>query len=352
MNQAEFLIVGGGIAGLAAAIAVASQGHPVSVCEKAAAFDPIGAGLQLGPNAVRALQVLGAWDEVEPITYAPPAIHVRDGVSGKLLKELTLGAKFEARFGQPYRVAHRADLHAALLSVARRLSLIEIRMGKSIDVWDLRHTGPTIIADGIWSAAREHLFSGTKAITLPEKIHRSLLPCPDVIGIEMDSVNLWLHPGGHVVHYPVGTSKLLNLVAVTQGAEPSVHFVKADPILRHVLQFAAPWTTWPAAYVPPLKHWNSGPCLLIGDAAHGTVPYLAQGAAMALEDAAALQNNPTDLGKISTLRAARTRRLHNASLQQAKIYHASGFAKIASHNALALLPESVAWSRLSWLYKG
>jgi salicylate hydroxylase len=168
----------------------------------------------------------------------------------------------------------------------------------------------------------------------------------------MDCVNLWLHPGGHVVHYPVGANRFLNLVAVTQGAEPTVHFENASPLLRNILQSAKSWATWPAAYVPPLKRWDDGPCLLIGDAAHGTVPYLAQGAAMALEDAAILLSSPADFGTVSKQRTARTRRLHNASMQQANIYHATGLMKFAAQHCMALLPESFIWSRLSWLYNG
>jgi salicylate hydroxylase len=297
------------------------------------------------------LQALDAWEDVEPITSAPPAIHVRDGISGKLLKVLALGKTFESRFGQPYRVAHRADLHAALLRVARRLPSVKISMGKTIDVWDLRNSGLAIFADGINSSAREHLFPGGKAVILSDKIFRSLAPSPNENEINMDCVNLWLHPGGHVVHYPVGANRLLNLVAVTQGSEPVQHFANASPLLQDVLQSAKSWTTWPAAYVPPLQRWDSGPCLLIGDAAHGTVPYLAQGAAMALEDAAALKNASTDFRAISATRTERTRRLHQTSMQQARVYHASGLARSATQLAIRQLTESLFWTRLSWLYK-
>jgi 2-polyprenyl-6-methoxyphenol hydroxylase-like FAD-dependent oxidoreductase len=356
MNKAEILIVGGGIAGLAAAIAMARNGHGVSVCEKAATFDPIGAGLQLGPNAVRALQALEAWDEVEPITYAPPAIHIRDGVSGKRIKELTLGKSFESRFGQPYRVAHRADLHSALLRVVKNLNGITISMGQDIDLARIDNSNPTIFADGIWSSAREHFFPGSAAITLPEKIFRSLVPCPTIGDINMQCVNLWLYPGGHVVHYPVGADLNLNLVVVTQGLPPQQHFANAAKSLQEILHAANSFTQWPAAYVPPLRQWNSGPCLLIGDAAHGTVPYLAQGAAMALEDAAALMPLSSDswLHSFQTLasrRALRAERLHKTSMVQRKIYHAAGPMRLATKAAMKILPEAAQWSRLNWLYK-
>jgi salicylate hydroxylase len=224
-------------------------------------------------------------------------------------------------------------------------------MAMPIDIWDLRDGAiKVVIADGINSSAREHLFPGSKAVLLSDKIFRSLAPSPNENEINMDCVNLWLHPGGHVVHYPVGANRLLNLVAVTQGSEPAQHFANASPLLQEVLQSAKSWTTWPAAYVPPLQRWDNGPCLLIGDAAHGTVPYLAQGAAMALEDAAALKKTSVNFKATSLIRNARTRRLHNASRQQGKIYHADGLTRLVAQTALCLLPEALAWSRLAWLY--
>ena len=119
MADSPFLIVGGGIAGLAAGLGLARIGKASHILEKASSFDEIGAGLQLGPNAVRALQFLGAWDAVAPYCFAPAEIHVRDGVTGNILQRIPLGAEFENRFGAPYRVAHRADLLNGLLESAR-----------------------------------------------------------------------------------------------------------------------------------------------------------------------------------------------------------------------------------------
>jgi 2-polyprenyl-6-methoxyphenol hydroxylase-like FAD-dependent oxidoreductase len=127
MDTMNFKIIGGGIAGLASALAVANAGGSAVVFEKAVNFEPVGAGLQLGPNAARALQKLGAWDAVKPITYAPPEIHMRDGRSGKILKHLALGKSFEQNFGLPYLTAHRADLHRALIRVADSCSSITIK---------------------------------------------------------------------------------------------------------------------------------------------------------------------------------------------------------------------------------
>ena len=124
MNDQPFLVAGGGIAGLAAALALSSRGAPVRLFEQAKSFEEVGAGLQMSPNGVRALRELGAWEAVEPSCVIPSEIHVRDGMSGALLQRIRLGKPFEERFGAPYRVCHRADLLAGLLTAARSVDLM------------------------------------------------------------------------------------------------------------------------------------------------------------------------------------------------------------------------------------
>ena len=364
MNKAEFLIAGGGIAGLAAAIAVAPR--ETILLEQAREWSDVGAGLQLGPNAVRALQKLGAWDAVEPITSSPPEIHIHDGIGGKRLARWRLGASFEKRFGAPYRVAHRADLHRALLEVATALPNLKMRLGQAITTCDqteaavsvtteksIFHAGKLFAADGVKSVTRQTLFANSQPQTTGEIYHRALLTRNDTVpNIAMECVNLWLYPNGHVVHYPVGKAQNLNLVAITPEQQlPATFFEKSCPSLSGIIERPQTWTPWPSLYVEPLPQTCANRILLLGDAAHGTVPYLAQGAAMALEDASQLKTMPNDFTSISAQRTARTRRLHNASMQQARIYHATGFKKSALQFALLHLPEAIAWSRLAWLYK-
>jgi len=336
-NEANVSIVGAGLAGLAAAIALAGQGRKVTLYERAAKFEEVGAGLQLGPNAVRALQTIGAWDAVEPITYAPPAIRMHNGGSGRLLKEIDLSL-FERRYGQPYRVAHRADLHAALVAVAAANRNIEILLGQEVDAATL--DGEVIAADGVRSATRVKLFPGSEALTTNDAIYRALVPMLPRIDA---NVNLWMFPSGHVVHYPVANN--LNLVAVTQGASPSVHFTKAHFSLKSVLDLAGDWTSWPGACVPALPSWQKNNITLIGDAAHGTLPFLAQGAAMALEDAAELVTS-----KNWAARQARTQRLHGATLEAGKTYHLSGLYALARDGVIAVLPSQSILNRLDWIY--
>jgi salicylate hydroxylase len=349
MKLDQITIIGGGIAGLAAAIAAAKSGRKATIYEKATSFDPIGAGLQLGPNAVRALKSLGAWDAVAPITSSPPAIHMRDGQTGKLLKTITLGKTFEQRFGQPYRVAQRADLHSALLIVAKSLSAITIHMAQD---YAPTQGNNTLAADGLWSKTREQLFDNYNAIAVPEKAYRSLFNLPKITGVELENVNLWFYPGGHVVHYVVGLEQKLNLVAVTPSVSAMNHFAKAAENLQEILKSATSWSIWPIAFVPPMPTWSQDNVTLIGDAAHGTLPYLAQGAAMALEDAACLAQTEFDPEKFFNSRAARCMKLHNSSLRAGRIYHA-GLAVAKIRNlALTLLPERSFLSGLSWLYSG
>lgn len=351
MKSETFHIIGGGIAGLASAIAVANAGHKAVVMEKTTKFEAIGAGLQLGPNASRALQQLGAWDAVSPITSSPKEIHIRNGVNGKTLKRIPLGKSFEQSFGMPYRVAHRADLVKALLDVAKSKSNISIK--PNCEVTDHTAYENVIAADGVWSETRQILFPGSAAIITPEIFYRALLPNPS-----SDCVTLWLYPGGHVVHYPIGNPLKLNLVAITQGQEPQVHFAMACDELKNILAQVFEFTTWPAAFVQPLNKWNQGNVTLIGDAAHGTLPYLAQGAAMALEDAAALavvlKSNilPAEaFERFVENRRKRTQKLHQATVSNGRIYHSSGIIAAARNFVLQTIPSHLLMQQMAWIYK-
>ena len=356
MNTMNFKIIGGGIAGLASAVAVANAGSHTVVFEKAANFEPVGAGLQLGPNAARALQKLGAWDAVLPFIYAPPEIHMRDGRSGKILKRLPLGKSFEQRYGMPYLSAHRADLHRALLDVASTKPNIEIHTNSEINELLLGSFDGIIAADGVWSKTREKLFPGSKAITTADTYFRSLLPMPsNTINVNFECVNLWFYPCGHVVHYPVGNPAQLNLIAITNGQEPKVFFEEASEDLQSVLALSSQFTKWQSAYVPPLKQWHQGNITLIGDAAHAALPYLAQGAAMALEDAAVLQvelqsNAKTAFENLSANRILRTTKLHKNSMRAGQIYHACGVTALSRNAALKLAPSMIVQNQLNWIY--
>jgi 2-polyprenyl-6-methoxyphenol hydroxylase-like FAD-dependent oxidoreductase len=208
MSHPPIAIAGAGIAGLATALALGER-HVV-VFEQASSFSPVGAGLQLGPNAVRALQKLGAWDAVAPSTSSPPEIHIRDGVSGRLLKQLPLGRAFEKRYGAPYQVALRADLHTGLLAVVKTRRNVVVELGQRIAVDSSSAQGVQVTTDcgqrlfeklfatdGVQSAIRQSLFPGMQAIDAFETCHRAQVRTPDVSNVALDCVNLWFFPGGH-----------------------------------------------------------------------------------------------------------------------------------------------------------
>jgi salicylate hydroxylase len=289
---------------------------------------------------------------VEPLTFAPPEIHIRDGKTGKILSRIVLGKKFEQRFGQPYRVAHRADLHQALLTVAKSKSAITINTNAEVIARENFDGFALIAADGVWSKTRGAIFPGHAAVTTRDTIFRSMLQ-----NISTDCVTLWLYPGGHVVHYPVGNPTKLNIVAVTQGEAAQTHFKNACNELQVLLAQAIDWSQWPAAYLPPLQQWNKENITLIGDAAHGTLPYLAQGAAMALEDAASLgeilkrQTDPKlAFQELGSARISRTSKLHRSTIRVGKIYHCTGLTAKARNIVLSVMPAQIQLSPLKWIY--
>lgn len=349
MKRKPITVIGGGIAGLAAAIALEKTGHSVTILEKANVFDPIGAGIQLGPNAVRALQKIGIWEAVEPISTAPRAHHFRSAVNGALLNEVPLGKEYIQRFGQPHRIAHRADLHEALLGVVKSREAITLKMGTDVNALHLG--GRVIAADGMWSKTRGMLFPEAVPQKLPVTIFRALIDVPEIPGIDMSCVNFWMYKHAHFIHYPIATRGKLNIVAVTPEPGPEAAFSQVHALPRAVLDKINGFTRWTAAMLPPMKQWHKDNILLIGDAAHGTVPWLAQGAAMSLEDAAALMDT-TDPETFTKMRSARCARLHEQTVATGKIYHYSGFKGFARDLTLRL--RSPAWliERMGWIYRG
>jgi 2-polyprenyl-6-methoxyphenol hydroxylase-like FAD-dependent oxidoreductase len=372
MAEAPFIVAGGGIAGLATALAMAPA--PVLVLERAPAFEEVGAGLQLGPNAVRALQELGAWDAVEPFTSAPPEIHIRDGLTGQVLKRLRLKGNFEKKFGVPYRVVHRSDLHQALLSVARNKQSLSLETNHEVSSWrdstsggkattTVEHqiAGRFLFAcDGVNSGLRQIAFPGTTPVDSGFTLHRALLASPPApAGIEWDCVNLWLSSNAHIVHYPVGKSRRLNIVAtVRTGVLLAQAHAQSCPGIQDLLAAVSNWLPWPGLYLEPLRHWRKGNMVLLGDAAHGTLPFLAQGAAMALEDGAGLKTlgplasvSTEALDKFLATRRARTTRLHLETFRMVQRYHASAAMRLPRNLLLQAAPAEWLMAGLAWIYR-
>jgi 2-polyprenyl-6-methoxyphenol hydroxylase-like FAD-dependent oxidoreductase len=383
-SDLPFLIAGGGIAGLAVALGLSRAGQSVRLFEQASAFEEVGAGLQMSPNGVRALKALGAWDAVEPNCVIPSEIHIRDGISGAHLQRIRLGQPFEAQFGAPYRVCHRADLLAGLLASAQARAGIELNTAARVlsattgtdhaelELSDAKPvTGRAIIAaDGIRSTLRRQVCGAVEPVFRGHAIYRALIPLKSVPQeIEADCVTLWLCPGGHVVHYPVSNWRNFNIVAaldVSSGGngwgEPAPSrevlqgFQQVNDDLQAMLSEPTSWLRWRAADLPELPAWSKENLLLVGDAAHATLPYLAQGAVMALEDAATLSGLITggyDSGtfaQFAAQRQRRTSRIQSESHKLGRIYHARSLTALARNTALRLGGSGLMQRKTEWIY--
>lgn len=384
MPDHPVLIAGGGIAGIASALGLLRSGRASRVFEKSGAFETVGAGLQIGPNAVKALKYLDVWDRIAPASFAPPVILIRDGHSGRVLQEVPLGSGFEQRFGEPYRVIHRADLLAGLVEQAKTQSGIDLVTGAEVKGFADKggyveletsagnQRGEALIgADGIRSIIRRAIVGDIPPVRHTEVLFRALTgfesPMPD----KLTSVTLWLCRRGHVVHYPVRGGKALNVVAAAVNGdwpgegwsgpadrqEVMAHFTKIHADLFHVLAISAPWHKWAAAAHAPAEAWSRNRVTLIGDAAHAALPYLAQGAAMALEDAVSMARCAQRADTIAAafhdyeaLRKSRTRRIAQDSFRLSRVYHARGPLRLARNALLRFTDPGNFLDRLAWIY--
>jgi len=382
----QFLIAGGGIGGLACAIALARKGHSAHVLERAPSFSEAGAGIQLGPNATRLLQEFGVWDALGDAIVIPGALKIRDGESGKLLSDMPLGAEAERRYGAPYGTVYRGDLQRAMLKVAGGHSAIQISNG--FEVADVAEhddgvtaksddgseaSGAALIgADGAFSAIRRLLRLGEAPQFSGKTAWRALLqmaglPQP----FDASDIGLWLAPNAHLVHYPVQGGKALNVVAVTDGAwseegwnaegdasEILSDFSRWCEPVQGLLREAESWRKWALIDLPPLKRWHRGRIALLGDAAHPVLPFLAQGGALAIEDAAALAgaigDSSTDIAQAfagyQTAREARAARVQRQARRMGSVYHLRGPARWGRDLTLRSSPPAMLLSRFDWLY--
>lgn len=380
------LVAGGGIAGLATAIALARHGVATCVLEKRAELAEAGAGIQIGPNGVHVLADLGIRDQLAALAGVPASIRVRQGHTGTELARLPLGSWIVARHGAPYWTLHRHDLHAALLARARSEPLIEVRAGfevanvaqdrASISVFDgagRSVRGFALIgADGIGSAVRAHMLGPVAHTFSGKTATRAVVPAGAISSsIEPGDVGLWLSPGAHVVHYPVrGGSEVAVVAIIDEALDVQAWNTPADPAalldrlegfeptLRRALAEAPHWHKWALVDARPLQRWSDGRIALAGDAAHPVLPFLAQGGVLALEDAVVLaealaghRSDPAQaLAAYAGARRARAKRVQAASRANGRVYHLFGPARLARNAALRLTPGRALMATYDWLY--
>jgi salicylate hydroxylase len=384
--QSRVLIVGGGIGGLTTAIALARNGMRATLLERSVFADETGAGIQLGPNATRILAELGVLDAVETVAFKPDVLRLFDGVTGGALASVPLGSVAEQRYGAPYLTFHRADLHAALLAACQGIEAIDLRDGFDVTEVESLADGVTatgadgsqvkgsslVAADGIWSRLRDRIaphaslrFSGATA-------WRALLPRDQVPApFDAPNVGLWLGPRAHLVHYPVRGGKDLNIVAVVEGGSAKQGWnLRAEPggLLPAFHRWASPakallegiesWRCWSLFRLKPLHRWTNKRVALLGDAAHPVLPYLAQGAALAIEDAVALAASLKTCGGdpasafalYQSLRMRRAARVQAQAARFGRIYHLRGPAALARNFVLKRRRAETLLRGFDWLY--
>jgi salicylate hydroxylase len=368
-------VVGGGVAGLGAALACARAGHRVELLEQASTWTEVGAGIQLGPNAVR---VLASWGLLEPLRACaafPEALHSSSAATGQPLGTLPLGQRAVARYGQPYATIHRADLQALLLAAVQQQSAVTLHPARRITdaahVASLRQHTPLLLGcDGIWSAVRQAVLNDGPPTFTGHLAYRGLLPMADVpSALRHNAVRAWLGRDMHAVHYPVRSGQWMNVVVVVHGVLPpgadawDNAAVAADlqdklaragasaPALRDLVAAVPAWRLWPLYDREPMtgahQHLpaagqgrGAGTVALLGDAAHPMRPYLAQGAAMALEDAWALGQSlgaPNGLAQWARTRWQRNAWVQARARRNGQIFHASGFLRWGRDAGLAVL---------------
>lgn len=380
------LIAGGGIAGLATALALAKRSIPSRILEQRPQPSEAGAGIQIGPNGVRVLAALGVAPRLAPHVGRPNEIVVHQGPNGRILARMPLGDWIEARHGAPYWVAHRRDLQAALLASVAAEPLIEAVTGFAVDAvgshndgievrsatGEKLHGALLVGADGVRSIVRSTVapdarltFSGTAA-------SRTLLPAEATKALgDPNAVGVWIAPGAHVVHYPVEAGAKIAVVAIVPDdrriddwaapndwAALAPHLAAFSPILTNTLAAAPEWRRWALFETEPLARLVTDRIALVGDAAHPILPFLAQGGVMALEDAVVLtyslaaQPNdvPTALKNYEAARRRRVATIAATSRHNGRIFHLRGAAALARNLAMAVLPPTHLMARYDWVY--
>src|SRR6516165_12548719 len=382
----QVLIVGGGIGGLAAALALARHGIPSQVIEQAAAFKEIGAGIQLGPNVFRMFERLGLIEPVSTLAVFPNNLIMMDSVTGEEITRIPLGDAFRKTFQHPYALIHRADLHKVLLEACRQSNVIKLDASQKVVRVDgfgggiavrsesgKDYRGAAVIgADGLWSTVRQIVVGNGAPKPAGHITYRAVLPTSEMPEQwRWRDMVLWAGEKVHLVHYPLRTGELFNLVAVfhsnryeegwdTYGDPTELHerFAKTCEPVRTLLNKIESWRMWVLCDRPPIKDWSRGRITLLGDAAHPMLQYLAQGACMAVEDAVCLTDQAvaTEGDYASAFRAyqqaryLRTGRVQIMARVYGEFYHAGGVAKELRNMMLGSRTPDDAMAGMEWLY--
>jgi 2-polyprenyl-6-methoxyphenol hydroxylase-like FAD-dependent oxidoreductase len=375
------LVAGGGIGGLATALGLAQRGMRVVVLERAAALGEIGAGIQLGPNAFHAFDRLGVGETARAMAVYVDQLLLMDAMSAEEITHIDLGEAFRARFGAPYAVVHRGDLHGVLLQACRDQPLIELRISSEVVGYDqdgagVRVGGALLIgADGLWSSVRRQVVGDVAPRVAGHTTYRSVIPTEQMPeAMRWNAATLWAGPRCHIVHYPLSGWKVFNLVVTyhNDATDPEAGVPVPDeevqrgfrhlhPTVRGIIDTGRNWRRWVLCDRDPVQTWVDGRVAVLGDAAHPTLQYLAQGACMALEDAVtlseAMAEKPGDVeGALALYQAQRVVRTARVQLLSRAlgdhVYHPAG-AHAQVRNAIMGAKTSADYhEHMAWLYGG
>ena len=382
------LVAGGGIGGLAAALALVRQGFAVKVLEQSPQLGEIGAGIQFGPNAFAALDALGIGEKARGRAVYTDEMVMIDALDETLVGRIPTGAAFRQRFGNPYAVIHRADVHMSLLEGAQESGRIEVltstqvtrveQDADSVTVFDQNgaaHHGVALIgADGVKSAVRQQ-YVGDAARVSGHVVYRAVVDKKDFpVDLQWNAASIWVGPNCHLVHYPLRGGEQYNVVvtfhsrkpeewSVTEGSREEVqsYFDGVCPRARQLIDLPKSWKRWATADREPIGQWTFGPgnrTTLLGDAAHPTLQYLAQGACMALEDAVtlgeALRVHDNDFAKAfahyQRSRVARTARIVLSAREMGRIFHAHGVERLVRNDLWKGRTPERFYDAMEWLY--
>ncbi|NLY65855.1 MAG: 3-hydroxybenzoate 6-monooxygenase [Alcaligenaceae bacterium] len=385
MEQLPILISGGGIGGFAAALALVRQGFKVKVFEQAPEIGEIGAGIQLGPNAFHAFDALGIGDKARSRAVYTDYMVMHDALNEYVVGKIPTDENFRKRFGNPYAVIHRADIHSSLVEGAQESGQVEIHTntriegieqdGKTVTITDTngnKYTGLALIAaDGGKSVVREK-YVGDPALVTGHVVYRAVVDKEDFPeNLRWNAASLWAAPNGHLVHYPLRGGEQYNVVVtfhsrekeewgVKDGSREEVlsYFTSICPKARQLLELPKSWKRWSTADREPISNWTHGRATLLGDAAHPTTQYMAQGACMAMEDAVtlgeALRVCDKDIEKAFDLyrraRVGRTARIVLSSREMGRLYHAKGVQRLIRNDLWRNRPVERFYDAMEWLY--
>ncbi len=384
-SDAAVLVAGGGIGGLAAALALARQGFRVKVLEQAPQIGEIGAGIQLGPNAFAAFDALGVGERARSRAVYTERMVMMDAVDESEVASVPLGEAFRKRFGNPYAVIHRADVHASLLEGVEATDRIELYSSTRVERVEQTGDGVAVVdsegrcheaialigCDGVKSAVRQQFVNDPVRVS-GHVVYRAVVDARDFPSdLRWNAPAIWVGPDCHLVHYPLRGGDQYNLVvtfhsakpeswSVTEGSREEVlsYFTGISDRPRQLLHLPKSWKRWATADREPIGQWTFGRVTLLGDAAHPMLQYLAQGACMALEDAVtlgeSLRVHDGDFTRAfehyQRSRVARTARVVLSAREMGRIYHAKGVERLVRNDLWKGRSAERSHDALEWLY--